>query len=150
MRRAAELAGADSVIDGLPQGLDTSLARSWWGGHDLSGGQWQRIAIARAFHRDAPVLVLDEPTAALDARAEHKVFSRLTRLAAGRTVLFVTHRLANTRLADRILVLKDGHVVESGSYEQLLTGGGLFEELHRLQEAPDRPSAHSVAAPAGT
>ncbi|MEU7640934.1 ABC transporter ATP-binding protein [Streptomyces sp. NPDC039016] len=150
VRRAAELAGADTVIDNLPQGLDTSLARSWWGGHDLSGGQWQRIAIARAFHRDAPVLILDEPTAALDARAEHKVFSRLAHLAAGRTVLFVTHRLANTRLADRILVLKDGHIVENGSYEQLLTGGGLFEELHRLQEGPGRPSAHSVAVPAGT
>ncbi|WP_258017396.1 ABC transporter ATP-binding protein [Streptomyces noursei] len=150
VRRAAELAGADTVIDNLPQGLDTSLARSWWGGHDLSGGQWQRIAIARAFHRDAPVLILDEPTAALDARAEHKVLSRLAQLAAGRTVLFVTHRLANTRLADHILVLKDGHIVENGSYEQLLAGGGLFEELHRLQESPGRPSAHSVAVPAGT
>ncbi|WP_407289222.1 ABC transporter ATP-binding protein [Streptomyces sp. BP-8] len=151
VRRAAELAGADTIIDDLPQGLDTSLARSWWGGHDLSGGQWQRLAIARAFHRDAPVLILDEPTAALDARAEHRVFSRLAHLAAGRTVLFVTHRLANTKVADRILVLRDGHIIESGSYPELLAVDGLFAELHRLQEGgSDGQPVHSVAMPAGT
>ncbi|MEW1658832.1 ABC transporter ATP-binding protein [Streptomyces sp. NPDC093707] len=150
VRRAAELAGADAIIDGLPQGLDTSLARSWWGGHDLSGGQWQRIAIARAFHRDAPLLILDEPTAALDARAEHAVFSRLGQLAEGRTTLFVTHRLANTRLADRILVLKEGRIIENGSYTELLASGGLFAELHQLQEGPDGQSIHDDAAvPAG-
>ncbi|GAA2134001.1 ABC transporter ATP-binding protein [Streptomyces synnematoformans] len=87
---AAEAAGADGVIAALPHGLDTSLARSWWGGHDLSGGQWQRLAVARAFHRDVPVLVMDEPTAALDARAEHRIYTRLRALAEGRATVFVT------------------------------------------------------------
>ncbi|MFE9250964.1 ABC transporter ATP-binding protein [Streptomyces sp. NPDC007088] len=131
---AAELAGADAVLAQLPHGLDTSLARSWWGGHDLSGGQWQRIAIARAFHRDAPVLILDEPTAALDARAEHQIFQRLRQLSEGRAALFITHRLANARLADMIVVLRNGSVTETGTYNELLSSGGLFAELHRLQE----------------
>ncbi|MEU2872997.1 ATP-binding cassette domain-containing protein [Streptomyces olivoreticuli] len=134
---AAQAAGADKVIAALPDGLDTSLARSWWGGHDLSGGQWQRIAIARAFHRDAPVLVMDEPTAALDARAEHQVFSRLRDLAGGRAALFITHRLANTRLADRILVLDQGRVAESGTFDELIALGGLFFELYKLQEGTE-------------
>lgn len=135
--RAAEEAGAEGIIAKLSEGLDTSLARSWWGGHDLSGGQWQRIAIARAFHRDTPVLVLDEPTAALDARAEHQVFSRLRSLSAGRTALFITHRLANARVADHVLVLDKGTVVETGTYASLLRSGGLFAELHALQEGRD-------------
>ncbi|MDT0449958.1 ATP-binding cassette domain-containing protein [Streptomyces hesseae] len=134
---AAQAAGADTVIAALPDGLDTSLARSWWGGHDLSGGQWQRIAIARAFHRDAPVLVMDEPTAALDARAEHQVFSRLRGLAGGRAALFITHRLANTRLADRIIVLDHGRVTEAGTFDELIAAAGLFCELYKLQEGMD-------------
>ncbi|ARZ72622.1 endonuclease VII [Streptomyces albireticuli] len=132
---AAEQAGADTVLQALPDGLDTSLARSWWGGHDMSSGQWQRIAIARAFHRNAPVIVLDEPTSALDARAEHRIFSRLRELAAGRTALFITHRLANARTADRIVVLRDGAIAETGTYPELVArDSGLFSELHRLQE----------------
>ncbi|WP_424893253.1 ABC transporter ATP-binding protein [Streptomyces sp. XH2] len=134
---AAQAAGADKVIAALPDGLDTSLARSWWGGHDLSGGQWQRIAIARAFHRDTAVLVMDEPTAALDARAEHQVFSRLRGLAGGRAALFITHRLANTRLADRIVVLDQGRVTETGTFDELIALGGLFFELYKLQEGAD-------------
>ncbi|MEV7384311.1 ATP-binding cassette domain-containing protein [Streptomyces lydicus] len=130
---AAEAAGADAVIATLPHGLDTSLARSWWGGHDLSGGQWQRIAVARAFHRDAPVLVMDEPTAALDARAEHRIFTRLRNLAAGRATIFITHRLANTRLADRIIVLNRGRIEQMGTYDEL-AHQGLFHELLKLQE----------------
>lgn len=130
---AAEAAGADTVIATLPHGLDTSLARSWWGGHDLSGGQWQRIAVARAFHRDAPVLVMDEPTAALDARAEHRIFTRLRNLAAGRATIFITHRLANTRLADRIIVLNQGRIEQMGTYDEL-AHQGLFHELLKLQE----------------
>ncbi|MGA5637738.1 ATP-binding cassette domain-containing protein [Streptomyces cinereoruber] len=132
---AAEASGADAVIAQLPQGLDTSLARSWWGGHDLSGGQWQRLAIARAFHRDAPVLIMDEPTAALDARAEHRIFTRLKALADGRATLFITHRLANARLADRIVVLENGRVIEMGTYDELLQrGAGAFCEMLQLQE----------------
>lgn len=94
---AARASGADRVLSSLPHGLDTSLDRSWWGGHDLSGGQWQRIALARSFHADAAVHILDEPTAALDARAERQVFDQFRTLAAGRTALVITHRLANTR-----------------------------------------------------
>jgi ATP-binding cassette subfamily B protein len=131
---AAEAAGADTVIAHLPHGLDTSLARSWWGGHDLSGGQWQRIAVARAFHRDAPVLVMDEPTAALDARAEHRIYTRLKALAAGRTTVFITHRLANTRLADRIIVLNKGRISEMGTYQELIEQAGGFFEMLTLQE----------------
>lgn len=131
---AAEAAGADSVIADLPNGLGTSLARSWWGGHDLSGGQWQRIAVARAFHRDAPVLVMDEPTAALDARAEHRIYTRLKALAAGRAAVFITHRLANTRLADRIIVLDHGRVSEAGTYDELMDQAGDFAEMVKLQE----------------
>ncbi|MFI2435627.1 ABC transporter ATP-binding protein [Streptomyces sp. NPDC018693] len=134
---AAEAAGADSVIAALPHGLDTSLARSWWGGHDLSGGQWQRIAVARAFHRDAPVLVMDEPTAALDARAEHRIYTRLKALAAGRATVFITHRLANTRLADRIIVLDQGRISEMGTYDELIEQAGGFFEMLKLQEDRD-------------
>ncbi|MFE3652000.1 ABC transporter ATP-binding protein [Streptomyces sp. NPDC059152] len=147
---AAEMAGADVVLKKLPDGLDTSLARSWWGGHDLSGGQWQRIAIARAFHRQGALVVLDEPTSALDARGEHQVFSRLRALASGdRTALFITHRLANARVADRVLVLHEGRIVESGTYEELLAACGLFAELHRLQDGPNEQPVHGAAVPAG-
>ncbi|MFI7008898.1 ABC transporter ATP-binding protein [Streptomyces sp. NPDC050145] len=139
VHRAAREAGAAAVVEKLPQGLDTSLARSWWGGHDLSGGQWQRIAIARAFHRNAPVLILDEPTAALDARAEHQVFSRLRQLSAGRTALFITHRLANARVADCVIVLDQGQVVGNGTYDELLRDGGLFAELHAMQDGTGEP-----------
>ncbi|MEV4741612.1 ATP-binding cassette domain-containing protein [Streptomyces sp. NPDC049555] len=132
---AAEAAGADTVIASLPSGLDTSLARSWWGGHDLSGGQWQRMAIARAFHRDGDVLVMDEPTASLDARAEHRVFTQLKNLAEGQATVFVTHRLANTRLADRIIVLEHGRIVQAGTFDELVgLGSGPFFELYKLQE----------------
>lgn len=135
---AAEAAGADTAITKLPAGLDTSLARSWWGGHDLSGGQWQRLALARAFHRDAPVHILDEPTASLDARAEHRIFARLKTLAEGRTAIFITHRLANARVADRIVVMDKGRIVETGTYDHLLhRDGSLFRELHRLQDGRD-------------
>ncbi|MGW1433550.1 ABC transporter ATP-binding protein [Streptomyces sp. NPDC002431] len=134
---AAEASGADSIIAALPHGLDTSLARSWWGGHDLSGGQWQRIAVARAFHRDTPVLVMDEPTAALDALAEHRIYTRLRALADGRATIFITHRLANTRLADRIIVLDRGRVSETGTYQELLDQAGGFAEMMKLQEDLD-------------
>ncbi|MGW2492566.1 ATP-binding cassette domain-containing protein [Streptomyces sp. NPDC001606] len=131
---AARATGSDRVLDGLPDGLNTSLARSWWGGHDLSGGQWQRIALARSFHADAAVHILDEPTAALDARAERQVFDQFRKLAAGRTALFITHRLANARIADRILVMANGRIAEVGTYQELLRRpGGLFAELHQLQ-----------------
>ena len=115
----AEASGADEVVDGLRSGLDTLLAREWLGGEELSGGQWQRVAIARAFHRPAGLLVMDEPTAALDARAEHRIFTGLRRIAADRAVVLVTHRLANVAIADRIVVLERGRVIQDGTFAEL-------------------------------
>ncbi|TGN74066.1 ABC transporter ATP-binding protein [Streptomyces bauhiniae] len=138
VHEAARASGADHVLAGLPAGLDTSLARSWWGGHDLSGGQWQRLALARSFHADATVHILDEPTASLDARAERQVFDKFRELAADRTALVITHRLANARVADRVIVMADGRIVESGTYPDLLQRPhGRFAELHRLQEGTE-------------
>ncbi|MEV5781490.1 ABC transporter ATP-binding protein [Streptomyces sp. NPDC048448] len=131
---AAHAAGADEVVDGLRNGLNTLLAKEWWGGQELSGGQWQRIALARAFHRPAGLLVLDEPTAVLDPRAEHRITTGLRRLAADRAVVLVTHRLTNVAIADRIVVLREGHVIQDGTFDELLAQrGGLFRELWDLQ-----------------
>ncbi|MYY84391.1 MULTISPECIES: ATP-binding cassette domain-containing protein [unclassified Streptomyces] len=131
---AAREAGADSVLAGLPNGLDTLLAKSFWGGHDLSGGQWQRLAVARACYREAGVLVLDEPTSAMDPRAEHRVISRFKTLAEGRTAVFVTHNLTNTRVADRVVVLAGGSIAEEGTFDELLERGELFAELYKLSQ----------------
>ncbi|MFF3439799.1 ABC transporter ATP-binding protein [Streptosporangium sp. NPDC002721] len=130
---AAEVAGADQVVAELPNGYNTLLDRRFKDGHELSGGQWQRIAVARGFHRDAPLLICDEPTAALDARAEHALFERIRRHADGRTVLLITHRLASVRYADRIYVLDHGKVVEHGTHDELMTLGGLYADLYGLQ-----------------
>ncbi|MEU1668478.1 ABC transporter ATP-binding protein [Streptomyces sparsogenes] len=141
VREAAVRSGAQEVVDGLRSGLDTLLARQWWGGVELSGGQWQRIALARAFHRPAGLLVMDEPTSALDARAEHRVFAGLRRLAEDRAVVLVTHRLANVAVADRIVVLDRGRVIQQGTFAELVASPGLFRELWSLQNdrgaAPD-------------
>ncbi|MER6011529.1 ABC transporter ATP-binding protein [Streptomyces bluensis] len=144
---AAHAAGADEVIDQLRRGLDTLLAKEWWGGQELSGGQWQRIALARAFHRPAGLLVLDEPTAALDPRAEHRIFTGLRRLAADRAVVLVTHRLTNVAIADRIVVLSKGHVIQDGTFDELLAQhDGLFRELWTLQnERPGRIPAPTAS-----
>lgn len=115
--------GLGEVLVRLPRGLATPLGRAF-GGRELPGGEWQRLAIARALFREAEVLVLDEPTAALDARAEHRIFSDFARLARGRTALLVSHRLASVREADRILVLKTGRLVEDGTHDELLAKGG--------------------------
>ncbi|WP_241845411.1 ATP-binding cassette domain-containing protein [Streptomyces silvensis] len=131
---AAKAAGADSVIAKVPYGLDTLVASSNWGGTDLSGGQWQRIAVARAFYRDAAVLMLDEPTSAMDPRAEHLVIRRFKELAAGKAAVFVTHNLENARIADRIIVLDQGRVAESDTFEALLDAGGIFAELYKLSQ----------------
>ncbi|MGY0062448.1 ABC transporter ATP-binding protein [Streptomyces sp. LZ34] len=133
VRDAAVHSGAHEVLDGLRSGLDTLLARQWWGGVELSGGQWQRIALARAFHRPAGLLVMDEPTSALDARAEHRIFAGLRRLAEDRAVVLVTHRLANVAVADRIVVLDRGRVIQQGTFAELVDSPGLFRELWTLQ-----------------
>jgi ATP-binding cassette subfamily B protein len=127
-------AGAEDVVDGLPRGLDTLLARHFSGGHELSGGQWQRLGIARAAYRRGQILIVDEPTAALDARAELEVFDKIRRLAgSGQTVVLITHRLASVRHADLVHVLDRGRLVESGTPDELLASGGLYAELYALQ-----------------
>ncbi|MFC0550187.1 ABC transporter ATP-binding protein [Planotetraspora thailandica] len=131
--QAAEVAGADEVIAELPYGYRTLLDRRFKDGQELSGGQWQRIAVARGFYRDAPLLICDEPTAALDARAEHALFERIRRHADGRTVVLITHRLASVRYADRIYVLDHGKVVEQGTHAELITVDGLYADLYNLQ-----------------
>lgn len=127
-------AGAEEVVADLPRGLDTLLARNFSGGHELSGGQWQRIGIARAAYRRGRILIVDEPTAALDARAELEVFEKIRALAgSGQTVVLITHRLASVRHADLVHVLDQGRLVESGTPEELLATGGVYAELYALQ-----------------
>ncbi|WP_394814278.1 ABC transporter ATP-binding protein [Streptomyces dubilierae] len=144
-------AGAEPVIADLPRGLDTLLARNFSGGHELSGGQWQRLGIARAAYRRGRILIVDEPTAALDARAELEVFERIRALAdSGQTVVLITHRLASVRHADLVHVLDQGRLVESGTPEELLATGGLYAELYALQAeqfAASPPPARKVPAP---
>ncbi len=130
---AARATGADEVIAALPHAYDTSLARQYNSGHDLSGGQWQRIACARAVYRDAPLIVADEPSAALDARAEQSLFALIRELGRERTVLLITHRLASVRTADRIYVLDAGTVVDQGDHHDLMSRPGLYRELFTLQ-----------------
>jgi ATP-binding cassette subfamily B protein len=132
--RAIEQGGARELVAGLTAGVDTQLGRWFSAGVELSGGQWQKIALARAFMRDeADILILDEPTAALDAEAEHAVFQRFRALAAGRTTILISHRFPTVRMADRILVLEAGRVVEDGSHEQLLAAGARYARLFALQ-----------------
>lgn len=136
VERAAKQAGAAPIIDELPHGWETMLNSSFPSGSDLSGGQWQRIAIARAFFRDAPLIVLDEPTAALDARAEHDMFERVKELAVGRAVLLISHRFSTVRMADEIVVLDHGQVIEQGSHAELMAiDGGRYAEMYSLQAA---------------
>jgi ATP-binding cassette subfamily B protein len=135
VQAAARQAGADSFIEELPQGYATLLGPEFVGGTDLSVGQWQRIALARAFFRGAPVVILDEPTAALDPRAEKELFDRIRTLLAGRTVLLISHRFSSVRSADRIYVLESGRVVEAGDHESLMALSGLYAELFTLQAA---------------
>jgi ATP-binding cassette subfamily B protein len=135
IRGAAVHAGADDFLAGLPEGYDTVLGPEFEGGRELSVGQWQRVALARAFFRDAPFIILDEPTAALDARAEHELFESIRRLCRGRSVLLISHRFSSVRSADRIYVLDRGRVVESGSHDQLMDLGGRYANLFTLQAA---------------
>ena len=135
IRAAAVHADADEFLAALAQGYETVLGPEFVGGTDLSIGQWQRVALGRAFFREAPFVILDEPTAALDPRAEHDLFERIGDLLAGRTVLVISHRFSSVRHADRIVVLDQGRVVETGSHEELVQLGGLYAELFSLQAA---------------
>jgi len=132
---SATASGADTVIEKLALGYDTLLDRRFKDGAELSGGQWQRIAAARGFYRSAPLLIMDEPTAALDARAEYALFSSVREHTANRSVLLITHRLASVRHADRIYVLRDGQVIEQGDHTDLMRLGGQYAELYTLQAA---------------
>ena len=135
IREAARRAMADELIEGLPGGYDQLVGRRFKTGVDLSGGQWQKIAIARAYMRDAQVMILDEPTAALDARAEFEVFQRFKELSDGKTAVLISHRFSSVRMADRILVLADGKLEASGTHVELLAQGGRYAELFELQAA---------------
>jgi ATP-binding cassette subfamily B protein len=130
---AADQSLASSLLPRLPAGYRQMLGRRFDDGVDLSGGEWQKIALARAYMRDAQVLILDEPTAALDARAEYEVFNRFAELMAGRMGVLISHRFSTVRMADRIVVLRLGEVVESGTHEELVAAGGLYAELFGMQ-----------------
>ena len=132
---AAEQSLADPVIRKLPAGYDQMLGRTFLKGQDLSGGEWQKIAIARAYMRNAEIIILDEPTAALDARAEAEVFTRFKNLAEGTTAVLISHRFSTVRMADRIVVLADGKVEEQGTHAELMANGGRYAELFELQAA---------------
>ncbi|MFG2487679.1 MULTISPECIES: ATP-binding cassette domain-containing protein [Streptomyces] len=131
---ALDAVGMRTTVQEFPNGLDTLLARSVWGGHEPSGGQWQRLACGRAFHRKPGLLVMDEPTSAMDPRGEHMVFSGLRDMKDDRITVIVTHRMENCRLADRIIVLDAGRIIEQGGYEELVRLDGSFAELVRLSQ----------------
>ncbi len=133
IEEAVRRAGADDLVRSMPQGLDTVLGGWFESGHELSAGQWQKLAIARAFMRDAEVLVLDEPTASIDAEAEHQLFLRFRELAAGRTAIVISHRFSTVRMADRIAVLQGGRLAELGSHAELMARGGRYAHLFALQ-----------------
>jgi ATP-binding cassette subfamily B protein len=135
IKTAAERSLADSVAQRLAGRYDQMLGKRFEGGVDLSGGEWQKVALARAYMRDAQLLILDEPTAALDARAEYEVFLRFSELTKGRMAVLISHRFSTVRMADRILVLKSGRLVEQGTHEALVELGGLYAELFQLQAA---------------
>jgi ATP-binding cassette subfamily B protein len=130
---AARYAGVDNVISGLKQGYDTILGKWFEGGEELSIGEWQKVALARAFLRDTQLLVLDEPTSAMDAQAEYNMFQNFHQLAAGRTAILISHRLSTVRMADRIYVVQDGRIVESGSHDELVRHCGTYARLFEIQ-----------------
>ncbi len=152
---AARATEADEVIAKLPHGYDTSLARQYNSGHDPSGGQWQRIACARAVYRDAPFLIADEPSAALDARAEQTLFTLIRELGPDRAVLLITHRLASVRTADRIYVLDGGLVADQGNHAELMSRPGIYRDPFTLQASqyvdidPVEPDADADATGTG-
>lgn len=144
---AARYSGADEVVAGLPRGWDTLLGRGYKGGHEISGGQWQRLQLSRAQYRDARILIVDEPTSALDAQAEQRVFDLIRELAAdGQTVVLITHRLHSVRHADVIYVLDRGRVVEHGAFADLMrpgAGTGDFREMYLLQSRQYQHPEHN-------
>lgn len=133
IEEAASKGGADEVVAPLPDGYETILGRRWNRGHELSGGQWQKIALSRAFMRKAEVLILDEPTSALDAQAEYEIFLRFRELMEGRLAVLISHRFSTVRMADRIVVLENGRILELGSHEELMRHNQVYAHLFNLQ-----------------
>jgi ATP-binding cassette subfamily B protein len=138
LTQAARKSLADEVVDRLPRGYDQMLGRRFETGVDLSGGEWQKLALARAYLRDAQLLILDEPTASLDARSEFDVFRRFAELTAGKAALFISHRFSTVRMADRIVVLDEGRITEEGSHDELANLGGRYTEMFEMQAASYR------------
>lgn len=135
METAAQKSLAKKLIERLPKGYDQMVGRRFEGGVDLSGGEWQKLALARAYMREAQLLILDEPTATLDARAEYEVFQRFADLTRGRMAVLISHRFSTVRMADRILVLAGGAIEEQGTHRELVALGGRYAELFELQAA---------------
>jgi ATP-binding cassette subfamily B protein len=151
VEEAARRAGIDQVLESLPAGYETMMSRSYEPGAELSVGQWQRLAVARAFFRTAPVLILDEPAAALDAIAEHRLHERVVELCRSRSVLLISHRFSTVRLAQRICVVDGGRVIEQGSHEELMAlPGGRYAELFGIQASAYGPIADRVLPPPPT
>ena len=138
LRRAAEKSHADRIVEKLPHHYDQLLGRRFDGGVDLSGGEWQKMALARAYYRDAQVMILDEPTASLDAPSEYELFRRFSELTAGKAALLISHRFSTVRVADRIVVLEGGRITEQGSHRQLLSQGGHYAAMFELQASSYR------------
>lgn len=133
IENAAQLSLANEVVEGLKKGYDQQLGKRFYKGQELSGGQWQKVALARAYMKDAEVMILDEPTSALDAKAESDVFQRFIGLTKGKTSIIISHRFSTVRQADRILVLEEGKVLELGTHEELMENQGLYSQLFKLQ-----------------
>lgn len=133
IKSSAECGGANTIIDNLPNGYETILGRRWENGQELSGGQWQKIALSRAFMRKAEVLILDEPTSALDAESEYEIFQRFGELIDGRTALLISHRFSTVRMADQIAVISKGRIIEFGAHAELIKNNGTYSHLFNLQ-----------------
>lgn len=130
---AARKSGAQAVVEELPEGYETMLGRWFHDGHELSLGQWQKIALARAFMRDAEILVLDEPTASVDARTEYEIFQNFKTLTEGKMAILISHRFSTVRMADRIAVIQEGRIAELGTHDELLRREGTYAELFSMQ-----------------
>lgn len=135
IKESAAKAGVHDLLDGLPRKYDTVIGRLFDDSRELSWGEWQKIALARALYRDAEILILDEPASALDANSEYEMFSRFSKLAAGRTCILISHRLANVSIANRIIVIDGGKLIESGSHSELIKAGGTYSMLYRQQKS---------------
>jgi ATP-binding cassette subfamily B protein len=135
LEKILKLSKGEELFSRLPKGFDQKLGRWFEGGVELSGGQWQKVAIARAIYRDAPVLILDEPTSSIDADAEAEIFSNLHEIYKQKNLIFISHRFSTVRQADKIVVLEAGTVVESGTHEELLQKGGLYSSFFQLQKS---------------